>query len=106
MSVNTLQLEETENFNSIKFIIDSGATHHCVNDKNLLKEFKPFQNPEHVNVASEEDSLTVYSTGYIDISNTLCFVNVWYVPKLRENVISVAQIRMAITYFLKIIKNA
>ena len=72
---------------------DTGATHHMTGDPNALPHPQPYRGPNFVQLGNG-DSLNITSTGTIPISlNSIPFSlrNVFLVPSLRKNLLSVAR---------------
>ena len=78
--------------------VDSGATSHMTYDRKNLSNFREFQHPSQVYLG---DDKAIFATGQGSVKIacydesypiTLTLENVLYVPKLRENLLSVAAI--------------
>lgn len=82
---------ESSKSTSGKWIVDSGATDHMTCENNSMKNMKNVKSS--VSIA-DESILEVTGVGSVE-SNGLTLKNVWYVPKLSKNLISVAAIDKA-----------
>ena len=71
--------------------LDSGATIHVCNDKNLFKSYNEMKEPEDV-LMGNHASAKVMGKGSVELKFTfgqkLTLVNVFHVPDLRKNLVS------------------
>lgn len=81
----------------IKWILDSGATSHMVNDIKQFIEYKEIKNVK-LNMANE-DTINVKGRGIVKLKlesgHIIKLLDVLYVPDLRSNLISVSKITNA-----------
>lgn len=89
--------------NHIGFVVDSGATHHYVNDKTFMLGCKQLSRPFEVNVAKAGTSLKAYVGGRMSLvtyptereKSNLSLEEVFYTPELTHNLLSVRRIEAA-----------
>lgn len=84
------------------FCVDSGCTDHLVNDKNYFSELLMLNKPIQIAVAKSNNFMEAIGVGNIKaISNVrgkeiVCSIkNVFYVPNLRRNLLSVKRLEMS-----------
>ncbi|CAI6343265.1 unnamed protein product [Macrosiphum euphorbiae] len=92
-------MEPTEKASEIFWFIDSGCSDHLVNQEKYFSFIKQMETPLNIGVAKNGESLIATKTGTIisysrvDGEEILCkFENVYYVPNLRYNLLSVGKI--------------
>ena len=81
---------------TMKWLIDSGASCHMTNDKDLFQEYNAYDSPEHVSLGDGR-TVEAFGSGIIPIYMLLdnsrkqksTFYDVLYVPKLTTNLFSV-----------------
>lgn len=94
-----LQLEELSG-EIIEFVIDSGATHHLVNDCNHLLNMQYFQTPKNIRIAKKESYLFAIAVGRMKLKTVnrldeikeIILLKVYFVPELEVNLMSMDQI--------------
>ncbi|EED22593.1 conserved hypothetical protein [Talaromyces stipitatus ATCC 10500] len=73
----------------LSWILDSGATQHFCNSKLDLKDYKHFLEPREIYLG---DNTTIYAEGsgtqHLQVGPYILVLNVWFVPKLAENLLS------------------
>ena len=83
------------NRGAVEFLIDSGATHHLVNDRRLLSSIESI--PKITFGLAGSGSLESTHKGRLDInlkdSPSLKVADVYYVPGVRLNILSVMKLR-------------
>ncbi|SDA03474.1 BZ3501_MvSof-1269-A2-R1_Chr11g03061 [Microbotryum saponariae] len=83
----------------VSYLLDSGASHHMVKDASL---FDAWHTRSHVAVDGAGGSLMAQGTGSITIrtskQRTIKLCNIYYVPDLPANLISVMQLRRERVY--------
>lgn len=99
--LNVKSVEKSED-NELKFFIDSGCTDHMVNDKQYFSDILMLDNPIKIAVAKDKDFLMAVGIGNIKVLSKVgnkqikCTIkNVFYVPKLRKNLLSVKKLEMS-----------
>lgn len=87
---------------NITFIIDSGCTDHLVNNKNYFIDLLMLEEPINIVVAKSNNFMQAVGVGNIKIFSLVngkkieCIIkNVFYVPTLRKNLLSVKRLEMA-----------
>ena len=91
----------TSTGNTVRFIIDSGATEHLVTSAGLLDEIEDVKNPFNISVAKEEEHLEVRQAGSLSVTSLVngAEVNVdikraYVAEGLRHNLFSVRKVAM------------
>lgn len=80
------------------FIIDSGSSHHIVNDKRWFIKYSTFSNIRNVRVGSSHvlramgEGTVILTVCDSEGTSTLELSRVLYVPRMRKNLISVGQL--------------
>lgn len=90
-----MNANDTTEPNSKNWYLDSGCSNHMCHDKNKLFGYKVETTKEHVKVANgQELSVTGYGTALPQVSadTKLTLENVWHVPDLTMNLISVSKL--------------
>lgn len=84
------------------FYIDSGCRDHLVNYKNYFHDYVQLDNPSNIAVAKIKDFVKAVGVGNIRVwihvgnSEIGCTIkNVFYVPKLRRNLLLVRWLEMS-----------
>ena len=97
-SLNSCKVTDTE---PITFLVDSGASHHCVTDKSVLNDFRTHEKPIPVSLAKNTIYLSALGEGSLTIlvqygkfSHILQLVRVQFIPELSEHVLSVRKFNM------------
>lgn len=92
LEVNNTQLDDC-------WLIDSGATHHICKHKNLFKNYRQITNEIIYSADSNTNDLKAIGIGNIEIETrvnnnvfNLTLQNVYHVPNIRRNLLSVSQI--------------
>ncbi|SCZ94933.1 BZ3500_MvSof-1268-A1-R1_Chr11-3g03489 [Microbotryum saponariae] len=92
--LDTSHLDPTLHLPNDTLVLDSGASHHMVKDASL---FDAWHTRSHVAVDGAGESLMAQGTGSITIrtskQRTIKLCNIYYVPDLLANLISVMQLR-------------
>lgn len=90
------------NVKNILFLIDSGCTDHLVNDQNYFHELLMLNNPIKIAVAKNDNFISAVGVGQIKVKSNVrgkdidCTIkNVFYVPELRKNLLSVKKLEMS-----------
>ena len=83
--------------NTILLLVDSGASHHVINNINILTDYVEHETPQRIRTADKEANLYSSGQGCLSLSvnfgkvnSTLKLRNVQYVPKVDGNIISVS----------------
>lgn len=115
---NTIQAEQTNNKDSfafmfsqcklsysnhnqkeIVFLLDSGATDHIVNMRDVFSEYTELPSPLKINVAKDGVSIQAYGRGKINVTTNLgiqgTIEEVLYSPEVLYNLLSVNRIQQA-----------
>uniref|UniRef100_A0A1Y1L115 Retrovirus-related Pol polyprotein from transposon TNT 1-94 n=1 Tax=Photinus pyralis TaxID=7054 RepID=A0A1Y1L115_PHOPY len=87
---------------NITFCVDSGCTDHMVNDKTVFTELVMLDKPVKIAVAKNENYLLAIGVGNIHVYSFIrgmrrecTIMNVFYVPNLRKNLLSVKKLEVA-----------
>lgn len=95
---NCLHTQRPNKFNEIKFIVDSGATEHMVNDESYFDSVRQID-PVTIGVAKSETTLKCTQAGEISIQilkngkkSTTVMEDVLFVRELRCNLLSVQKL--------------
>lgn len=86
----------------IQFFIDSGCTDHMVNEKSYFSDLVMLEEPIKIAVAKNDNFLLAMGVGNIKVVSTVgkekidCTIkNVFYIPNLRRNLLSVKRLEMS-----------
>ncbi|KRT78250.1 hypothetical protein AMK59_6683 [Oryctes borbonicus] len=98
---NSKDIEHRDS-NKLVFCIDSGCTDHLVNDKSFFSDFLVLKHPIKIAVAKNNNFMEAIGVGNIKVISKVnrneveCTIkNVFYVPNLRKNLLSVKKLEMA-----------
>ena len=79
------------------WIADTGASHHMTKNANYFVKYSKFDHPKQVKVGNAE-VIEAYGSGTINVTMTVNgmmsrnhLANVWFVPKLGRNLLSIGQ---------------
>ena len=100
-AIEAPEVQMTEGEHSVgshsDFVVDSGATHHCVNNINHLSNYEPFPSSVEVKLGGPQPAFAL-GQGSVDLhfkragTSKVCRLrNVLYVPGLRRNLFSIAK---------------
>lgn len=99
---NQANKNETVSTDKLLFYIDSGCTDHLISDKSFFSDFMYLKNPINIAVAKNNNFMIATGVGNINMYSNVygkevkCTVkNVFYVPSLRRNLLSVKRLEMA-----------
>lgn len=88
--------------NKIQWFVDSGASEHIVNDRNLFTKLERMETPMEIAVVKNGESVTAKYSGTVVVNSMVenrmikCTVkNVLYVPEARCNLFSVRKVESA-----------
>lgn len=94
--------EDYEDSNNLKIFIDSGCTDHMVNNISYFSNFINLKKPIKIAVAKDSNYLLATGVGNINVYSLVekdkvkCTIkNVFFVPNLRKNLLSVKRLEMA-----------
>lgn len=91
--------DSNHNQNEIIFLLDSGATDHIVNTRDIFSQYTELPSPLKINVAKDGVSIQAYGRGKIDITTNLgiqgTIEEVLYSPEVPYNLLSVNRIQQA-----------
>ena len=83
---------------TLEFIIDSGCSHHVVNNRELIDQYSKFSKPKEVKLGGSQ-TVQAFGQGNVQIPvqgkeniETLILTDVLFVPKMRRNLISVGKL--------------
>ena len=82
----------------LEFVIDSGCSHHVVNNRELIEQYSEFSKPKEVKLGGSQ-TVQAFGQGNVQIPvrgseniETLILTDVLFVPKMRRNLISVGKL--------------
>jgi len=90
-------LVKNEKFDkNISFLVDSGASHHVVGEKNMLIEYSPFKEKVEVTTAAKQKTLLSFGEGSLPMlltfgkkKSVVVLQMVQYIPEITEPILSV-----------------
>lgn len=97
--INTQEHAKPANNEKLKFILDSGATEHLVNDLSFYREYQKLKEPIKISVAKKEASIWATHKGSIEVLTNLGYPgvlhDVLYAEEVPLNLLSVRKMQEA-----------
>uniref|UniRef100_A0A0E0MI57 Retrovirus-related Pol polyprotein from transposon TNT 1-94-like beta-barrel domain-containing protein n=1 Tax=Oryza punctata TaxID=4537 RepID=A0A0E0MI57_ORYPU len=75
-----------------KWYIATAATNHMTHDKNLISDLKPITDGRNIIADGNGAGLKVQGRGAVNTDTVVLPSDVWYVPEINENLVSVGQL--------------
>lgn len=75
-----------------KWYIATAATNHMTNDKSLISDLKPVADGRNIIADGNGAGLKVQGRGAVNTETVVLPAEVWYVPEIDENLVSVDQL--------------
>ena len=89
----------THSLNGVEFIIDSGASHHIINDDKIFEECVDLETPIEIQIAKKDTNIYATNEGTVRISSNTgkpgILEGVLFCPKFPANFLSVKKFQMA-----------